>query len=588
MEEAHYLEYELQTAVKQQLKCLKEELEELSECSQSDQECVVEKKICVTHLQEKQAAVEQAHRKQISEEHLKLQDQLERGELNGLMKQKLIREHGETIAYLEKTLQQDLEKRNLKLEGERLPEVTHDHPNMDTGAPAGKTNVQNNDHKILSLLTDYINIFHQTEQIAAARITLLGPCLYSSMLPSAGDSCKLLESSPMLNLLKEVDSQLRASAQSAKLLQSDNNLGIKKWKTCFLDALETLTSSFFSYRPAGKEVTWASVGFERCCRTEMKPHHGTPIINSLENSFWDVKDLLSNCKGDLSPIEPEALSARELAIYEYGKYILQLLKLHINIGDLNLHVTSCLPSNSYKGNAFSHSFFYQGTENNLFVSREYLQSVGSFILLVVHCTCHIAVGDFNDDSNPLFRRTLYQALQVCFTEGFLARLQFPSSHSQCIKSEYVNGSKPQEAKLFSQEKLDLLSTLISQKSDTSTFYKPLKNLEKNGCQNEVEAILKNKLTPWKLHFFTNHDPQICDPDEEDYEGRITAEYLQEQLDQLNAELALILKKEADINRNMLDADGQCYHLQMILAEKECLKNRIVKIENKIQLLSSMV
>lgn len=77
------------------------------------------------------------------------------------------------------------------------------------------------------------------------------------------------------------------------------------------------------------------------------------------------------------------------------------------------------------------------------------------------------------------------------------------------------------------------------------------------------------------------------PDEEDKE-RITTEYLQEELDQLSAELALMLKKEVDMKSNINHVDGRCYHLQMMLAEKDCLKNKIVKIEHKIQLLSSLV
>ncbi|KAG8569337.1 hypothetical protein GDO81_014374 [Engystomops pustulosus] len=531
VEEAHYLEHELQAFVKQQLKCLKEELEDLSESSQSDQESLVERKQCLKRLHVKQAEVEQAHRKQISEEHLKLQDQLERGELNGVMKQKLIREHDETIAFLEKALQRDLDKLHLKLEDqkikERLSEVTHDHRNMDTDTPAEKIHQHNNDQKILTLLNDHINLFHQTEQIAAARILLLGPCLYSSMLPPDGAACKILGSSPMLTMLKEVDSQLRASAQSAKLLQSNNTIGLK-------------------------------------------------------NTFRDVQDLQTNCKGDLSPIDPKELSARELVTYEYGKYIFQLMKLHINTGDLHLHITSHLPSNSYRGNAFSHSFHYQSTENKLFVPREHLQSVGSFILLLVHCTCHIAAGDLNDDSNPLFLRTFYQVLKVCLAEGFLTRLHLSShSHSECEDS-----SDLQEENLFSKKETNLLSTLMSLKCDIATSYnKPLKTFEEIISQNNVETILKNKVAPWKLKFFT--DPHSCAP-EKDVKDWIAAEHLQEELDQLTADLALILQKEADVRRRRTDGDGRCFQLQMISAEKDCLKNKIVKIEEKIQFLDSMV
>ncbi|XP_069599125.1 uncharacterized protein [Ranitomeya imitator] len=537
VEEAHYLEYELQAFIKQQLKSLKEELEE---CSRPERQSVVEEKKCLKSLQEKQAEVEEAHRKQISEENLKLQDQLERGELNGSMKQKLIREHDETITFLEKTLQRDLEKLNVKLEEElrikeRLENVGRRHQNSETDATtAGKMNLSNNDQKILSLMTDHINIFHQTEQIAAARTTLLGPYLFSSVLPPDGNDCKIVESSPLLTLLKEVDGQLRASAQSAKLLQSNKNLGLK-------------------------------------------------------NTFRDVQDLQSNCEGDLSVIDPKELSARELVTYEYGTDILESLKLHIKTGNLHLHVTSYIPRNNYNGNAFSHSFFYQSPENILFVSREYLQSVGSLILLVVHCFAHFAVGDFNDDSNPLFLRMFYQALKVCLYEGFLPRLQLQSSQSQCNNVKCVDGGDRPPSKMISKEMTDQLSTLISPRFDVLMDYrKPLKTFEEIISGNDVEAILKTKLAPWKLQFFASCEPQICAPEKGEDKEWSTAEHLQDELDELDAELALILKKEVDLRRNVMDVDGPSYQLQMVLAEKDCLINRIVKMEEKARILSSMV
>ncbi|XP_073511391.1 uncharacterized protein [Phyllobates terribilis] len=507
VEEAHYLEYELQAFVKQQLKCLKEELEE---CSQPEQQSVVEEKNCLKSLQEKQVEVEQAHRKQISEENLKLQDQLERGELNGWMKQKLIREHDETIAFLEKTLQRDREKLNLKLEEElrikeRLVNVGRRHHNVETDMPTTrKMNQPNNDQKILSLMT-----YH-------------------------GNDCKIVEASPLLTLLKEVDGQLRARAQSAKLLQSGKNLGLKY-------------------------------------------------------TFRDVQDLQSNCEGDLAVIDPKELSARELVTYEYGTDILEILKLHIKTGNLHLHITSYIPRNSYNENAFSHSFFYQSAENKLFVSREYLQSVGSLILLVVHCFAHFAAGDFNDDSNPLFLRTFYQALKVCLAEGFLLRLQLQSSQSQCNNVKCVDDGDRSQSKMIRKEKTDPLSTLISSRSDISMdYHKTLKTFEEIISGNEVGAILKTKLAPWKLQFFASCEPQICTPEKGEDKEWITAEHLQDELDELNVELALILKKEVDLRRKVMDVDGPSYQLQMILAEKDCLISKIVKMEEKAQILSSMV
>lgn len=53
----------------------------------------------------------------------------------------------------------------------------------------------------------------------------------------------------------------------------------------------------------------------------------------------------------------------------------------------------------------------QNSKNKLFILRDCLSSVGSFLLLLVHCLAHIAAADFNHDTNPLFLRLFYQVPQ---------------------------------------------------------------------------------------------------------------------------------------------------------------------------------
>lgn len=60
-------------------------------------------------------------------------------------------------------------------------------------------------------------------------------------------------------------------------------------------------------------------------------------------------------------------------------------------------------------------FSMQSTENTLFVRRECLASVGSFVLLLIHCLAHITTGDFNQDSNPRFLGLFYEVLMT-YTE----------------------------------------------------------------------------------------------------------------------------------------------------------------------------
>lgn len=58
-------------------------------------------------------------------------------------------------------------------------------------------------------------------------------------------------------------------------------------------------------------------------------------------------------------------------------------------------------------------FSTQNDENTLFVKRECLASVGSFILLLIHCLAHITAEDFHQDSSPAFLRSFYKVFITC-------------------------------------------------------------------------------------------------------------------------------------------------------------------------------
>ncbi|KAE8592592.1 hypothetical protein XENTR_v10018802 [Xenopus tropicalis] len=459
VEEAHYLANELHILREQKLKKLVEELSVLSENLKANkksssqviegkEEKAKQEKELLKGLQEKQASLEQAHRKQISEERLALQDQLERGELSGLMKQKLIKDHDETVAFLEKTLQRELEKLNMELEKElvknRQDKTIHLNSLPET------SDLQNPHQNILALLADNISIFQQAEQIAACRITLLGPQLFSSFGAPGENVPKALDSSPALTLLKEVDAELRANAQRAKIIQGCNEAGKDKG-----------------------------------------------------NEFRDTMDLQLTFKEDLTPVNPEQLTTREFVIYQYGIYILQLLQSHIQEKEINLYITSRLPGNDHKGNAFGHSFYYQSSGNNLFVSREYLQSVGSFVLLLVHCVSHISAKDFSDDSNPCFLRIFYQALKICLGDCFAARFQ----RASLVNKPSSNLQETQETEQQQAEKSsDFLSKLFLFKLKSST-QKPFFKGTWNRCKEmkslqAVEIFLRHRVATMKREFST--------------------------------------------------------------------------------------
>ncbi|KAM4652070.1 uncharacterized protein O3C94_014406 [Discoglossus pictus] len=539
IEEAHYLANELHTFREQKLKNLKEDLNHLSKVSRINEKSNSQSldpneegskghKELLKCFQDKQAELEQVHRKQISEERLKLQDQLERGELNGLIKQKLIKEHDETVAFLEKTLHRDLEKLSMKLE-EEMKKKKEAAKNLDVNSSLGKMSLESTDQSVLTLLSENICVFQQAEQIATSRITLVGPQLFSCIFPD-GDTVKILESSPVLTLLKEVDAQLRTSALNAKILQAKNNLDKGK-------------------------------------------------------SFRDILDLQLTAKGDLTIVHPEELTPREFAFYQYGINILQLLRTHINIKDISLHVASRLPETSYRGNAFCNSFFFESSENNLFVSHEYLGSVGSFILLVIHCICHIASGDLSDDTNPCFLRTFFQALKICFKDGFLSQ-------------DITSGLKlPKDGDSPAEKPSDLTSQLFLLKNNSTSlnhcFLEDFKNTGEMLFEHNIEVLLRNKLAAKKRGFFiqdfmgkTGHIN--CAPErEQPISDCITADILEEKLDLLNSELTKMLEKEIELQSGQNYYEGRSCYFQMMSLEKECLRKKIEHLEDKLTQLNNL-
>ncbi|KAJ3590432.1 hypothetical protein NHX12_008383 [Muraenolepis orangiensis] len=188
-------------------------------------------------------------------------------------------------------------------------------------------------------------------------------------VPAIGEEewVKLLELSPLFQLLRKVESKLKEQALDAGLLKAE-------------------------------------------------------FSEEQSNRFVDVLDAQWTCEGELILLEVQTLSPRELLAYQHGLLLLRSLHTLQLTPDVSLHIAAGLPHNNYFGNAFRNSFFYHEAEERLFVRRQRLQSVGGFSLLLLHCLSHVAVGDMSSDSSPAFQRHFFKSLQVCLGELFEARL----------------------------------------------------------------------------------------------------------------------------------------------------------------------
>ncbi|XP_067166193.1 uncharacterized protein [Apteryx mantelli] len=293
------------------------------------------------------------------------------------------------------------------------------------------------------------------------------------------------------------------------------------------------------------------------------------------------------CNRELTVVHPATLSAREFVIYQYGISILQFLRLHIDAPEINLCVASSIPLSNATGNAFRNSFFYQKSKNKLFVLRDCLGSVGSFLLLLVHCFAHITATDFNEDSNPAFLRVFYQALKACLSEMFSLRLQM-SAVLQGDKSSGIN-EMVLKAEPFSEEEINLISQLFEVKvkslTEMETFEEENRNLV---LHMKLEEPLSDKLSvkrkEYFLHALNSHEKNSFEHRtclEESSCTCFSLSELEDKVDVLTEELVNIVEKEYHFLNSIGKDDLLFNHLESIGLERDHLVKEIEVLEEKI-------
>lgn len=124
--------------------------------------------------------------------------------------------------------------------------------------------------------------------------------------------------------------------------------------------------------------------------------------------YIDLQDAQWMCGGDLVPVDINELSPTNFVVYRFGVFIADMLKQAMQVPDVTLLLASNLPTNDYSQNAFRNSFFFEHARKILFIRQERMQSVGDFVVVIMHCLAHIKVGDLINDSNTLFLREFYK------------------------------------------------------------------------------------------------------------------------------------------------------------------------------------
>lgn len=133
--------------------------------------------------------------------------------------------------------------------------------------------------------------------------------------------------------------------------------------------------------------------------------------------YIDLKDAQWECKGDLLPVKVQELKPSDFVVYRFGMFVANLICKQNQLPGVSMLIASNLPPNNYTHNCFRNSFFYEHSMKTLYIRKERLESVGEFVVVIMHCLSHIRVGDLADDSNPLFLREFYQVSDVNHCES---------------------------------------------------------------------------------------------------------------------------------------------------------------------------
>ncbi|KAK0146501.1 hypothetical protein N1851_014165 [Merluccius polli] len=100
-------------------------------------------------------------------------------------------------------------------------------------------------------------------------------------------------------------------------------------------------------------------------------------ISEQSNRFVDVLDAQWACEGELIPLDVQTLNPREFLAYQHGLFLLKMLHTLKLTPGISLQIAASLPHNNYFSNAFRNSFFYQ--------MSFCFQYVKICIIFVIHC-----------------------------------------------------------------------------------------------------------------------------------------------------------------------------------------------------------
>lgn len=218
-----------------------------------------------------------------------------------------------------------------------------------------------------------------------------------------------------------------------------------------------------------------------------------------KEGFQDAKDAAWSSDTKLEPVDLNKLDARKFIVYKFGCFVSELVSAHCQHQPITLLLADKIPPNErLRRNPYRNSFFYDANNNMLYIRTARLETVGEFVVVLVHTMAHIKSGDMRDDHNPDFLREYHRALAVVCDDLFFAR--FRQSTVGSIKNEpSVDGALRLLQNMFGQchtedEKVKMVDDLLDVK------LLPATNLE--GVHFNSER-LKERLSQYSSYSMTN-------------------------------------------------------------------------------------
>ncbi|VDI46614.1 Hypothetical predicted protein, partial [Mytilus galloprovincialis] len=145
-----------------------------------------------------------------------------------------------------------------------------------------------------------------------------------------------------------------------------------------------------------------------------------------KDTEWDSDDVLQ-------PVDLNQLNARTFVVYKFGSFVADLVASRCRHAPVTILLANKIPpNNELARNQYRNSFHFDANNRILYVRTARLDTVGDFIVVLVHTMAHIKAGDLRDDSNPDFLREYHRALAVVCDDLFFARYRQSSGISKTL------------------------------------------------------------------------------------------------------------------------------------------------------------